>query len=109
MKYKPGWIIKIVGQGKDKSDIHIVKINEPSHFAGEKVSFYKKGAVHLDDNGEIHYNNMKLRFFSRKGAKIFIYRSQARIEKKRIGWKTNVNSWRNQIRHENIEYYIYNQ
>ncbi len=81
----PGWIVHVVGDGSDKSDLRIVRVNESPDFVGDVLTAFR--------------GDRKIR---RNGAIIHPLREGARKEKKARGWKTNYNSWSSQL---DDEYY----
>lgn len=72
-----GWAVRVVGQGVDKSEYYIVRVNEPVGYTGLTLTHFKGG-----------------RAFQRGETVVHATRAGARAEKKRrtVG-KSNCNSW----------------
>ncbi len=76
-----GWMVRVVGDGSDKSHYQIIRVSEMPGFEGEFVSMF---------------HGKTIRKVPRNGATIHQYRAQARADKKSRKWRTNQNSWHHQ-------------
>lgn len=76
-----GWTVRVIGDGTDKSDYHVVRCEETPGFDGDEAHLFIRPSTK----------------FKLNGFKVHRYRQGAREEKnQRHLWKTNVNSWKNQ-------------
>ncbi len=89
-----GWIVRVVGNGSDKSHYHVIRVAEEPGFIGDVVHFYSKWGPYGKGTS-----------FPRNGATIHEYRAQARADKKSRKWTSNYNSWSEQARDEPYGYY----
>lgn len=89
-----GWVVRVVGDGKDKSDYHVIPVLEEPGTDPEFVTPARGRGLLFFSVGPLRSRASNR--FPRNGATIWKYRAEARKDKKSRKWETNHNSWHNQ-------------